>query len=357
MQLWNRQWTRKELLDRVGSLSQLGGITRFEYADGKAKGVTAIRVRSAAGLEFSVLPERGMDIVEASYLGKSLSWHSPIGVTHPAYYDPRDIQWIKTFPGGLVCTCGLTTAGPPCEDAGEVTGLHGPVSNLPADHVSFSEQWIGDDCNLVIQGEVRETRVHGPNLLLQRTISTSLASKTIVLSDKVENQGFSDSPLMLIYHLNFGFPLLTEKSRIYAPSEAVEPRSEFAAPTMKDWATFDAPMRGIGERVYYHKMRATSDGHVSVVLVSDDGKRDFGILVRYAKANLPEFIQWKMTGVNHFVLGLEPSNCRVGGRLAERQAGTLTTLAPGEKREFSVELSVLDGKHEVEQAIAASSIS
>jgi hypothetical protein len=297
-----------------------------------------------------------MDIVEASYLGKSLSWHSPIGVTHPAFYDPRDIQWIKTFPGGLVCTCGLTAAGFPCEDAGETTGLHGPVSNLPADRVSFHEKWTGDECNFVVQGEVREARVHGPNLLLQRTITSSLAGKSIVLSDTVENQGYVDSPLMLLYHLNFGFPLLTEKSKIFASSEAVEPRTEFAAPTMDEWATFDAPIRGIGERVYYHKMRAASDGRVSVVLVSDEGKRDFGVLVRYSKTNLPEFVQWKMTGVNHFALGLEPSNCRVAGRLSERDAGRLTTIAPGEKRDFCVELTVLDGGREVEQAIAATSI-
>ena len=43
MQLWNRQWTRKELIERVGALSQLGGISHLEYSDGKAKGVSALR--------------------------------------------------------------------------------------------------------------------------------------------------------------------------------------------------------------------------------------------------------------------------------------------------------------------------
>lgn len=100
MHLWNRQWTRKELMERVGTLSQLGGITHMEYADGKAKGVSVLHVRTAAGLEFDVLPDRGMDIVGASYKGKSLAWHSPVGITHPAYYDARDIQWVKTFPAG-----------------------------------------------------------------------------------------------------------------------------------------------------------------------------------------------------------------------------------------------------------------
>jgi hypothetical protein len=69
MYLWGRDWSRSELEQRIGSLSQLGGITRFEYCDGKARGVTALRVRTASGFEFSVLPERGLDIFEATYQG------------------------------------------------------------------------------------------------------------------------------------------------------------------------------------------------------------------------------------------------------------------------------------------------
>ena len=68
MLLWGESWTRVELMKRVGSLSQLGGITPFEYREGKAKGVTGLRVRTAAGLEFCVLPERGMDIAMMSTL-------------------------------------------------------------------------------------------------------------------------------------------------------------------------------------------------------------------------------------------------------------------------------------------------
>ncbi len=350
MQLWSRGWTRKELLDRVGSLSQLGGVTRFEYVDGKAKGVNALRVRTAAGLEFSILPEKGMDIVEASYRGQCLGWHSPVGIVHPAYYDARDFQWLKSFPGGLISTCGMLSAGMPSEDAGEQWGLHGAVSNTPAEHITWDEQWEDDDCRIIVRGCVRETRVHGPNLLLNRTISTSLSSRTIFVHDSVENQGFQDAPLMMLYHLNFGFPLLTEHSRIYAPSKKIEPRNENAAATQATWAQFEPPTAGIQERVYYHEMKADSQGKVTVVLVSDDRRRDFGIAIQYSAAGLPRFVQWKMTGANHFALGLEPSNCLVAGRRAEREAGTLRILRPGEKQDFEIALHVLDGEQEVSTA-------
>ncbi len=51
--------------------------------------------------------------------------------------------------------------------------------------------------------------MHGANMLLERTISTSLQGKSFTLHDVVENQGVRDSPLMVLYHFNFGFPLLT----------------------------------------------------------------------------------------------------------------------------------------------------
>lgn len=350
MRLWNRQWTRKELIERVGALSQLGGISHVEYADGKAKGVNALRVRTAAGLEFEVLPDRGMDIVAASYHGKSLSWHSPVGIAHPAYYDPRGIEWVKSFPGGLLTTCGLYTAGAPSTDDGEELGLHGAASNTPAEHVTWEARWKGDECTLTITGAVREAWVHGPNLLLTRTYTAAINGRAISVHDSVENQGVRDTPLMLLYHLNFGFPLLTERSRVYAPTRKVEPRNEYSTLSLERWSEFEAPTMGIQERVYFHQMEPDASGNVTVVLVSDE-HRHFGVAVRYDARSFPQFIEWKMTGVNHFVLGLEPANCRVDGRASERQAGRLKILAPGEKENFSLALQVLDGEQEVAEAI------
>jgi hypothetical protein len=351
MEIWGRTWTRAELMKRVGILSQLGGITHFEYCDGKAKGVTCLRVHTAAGLEFCVLPERGLDIFEASYQGKSLAWHSPVGLVHPAYYDCRDIQWLKTFPGGLLATCGLTNAGSPSDDDGEALGLHGSISNTPAEHVLWRQEWEDDELLLTIQGSVREARVFGPNLVMNRTIQTSLSGRSIKLRDVICNEGYQDTPLMLVYHLNFGFPLLTERSRIYGNSLAVEGRTEIAKSHLADWNVFAAPTEGIAETVYYHSFQPDEDGNVTVILVSDRAKPDFGLELTYPKAVLPQFVEWKMPGATHYVLGLEPANCRVDGRKTERVSGRLQFLPPGGKQKFGFELRVLDGLAEVEAAI------
>ncbi len=352
--------SRSSLEAHTGRLSQLGGITPFTLAEGKAKGVSSLRVRTAAGLELWVLPDRGMDIFEATFLGKSLCWHSPTGVTHSAYYSNRGLEWLKSFFGGLLTTCGISNAGAPSEDAGESLGLHGSISNTPAEHVTWSEQWQGEgeqaDCIFTITGKVREASVHGPNLLLERTLTTSLKSTSFTLRDVVENQGPKPSPLMLLYHFNFGFPLLTARSKVYAPSLQQEPATPHAAATAAHWSDFEAPIQGTDERVYFHHMRPDTKGQVTVVLVSDTDKPDFGVALTYDSAAMPEFVQWKMTGANHFVLGLEPGNCRSLGRAAERARGTLQTIAPGERREFNLKIDVLENAQRVADAIAATNL-
>lgn len=342
---------REHVLERTGRLSQVGGISAFLHADGRAKGVSTLRVRTASGLEYWIVPDRGMDIFECSWRGRSLCWHSPVGLVHPTYYSNRGMEWLRTFAGGLLSTCGLTAAGAPSVDSGENVGLHGSIANAPAEAVQWSEDWTGDDCELTVSGQVREVSVLGHNLMLKRKITTSLQSNRIIIHDVVENQGMRESPLMLLYHFNFGYPLLTPNSRVFAPSRHVEPATELAAQSAAQWHSFEAPVLGIGERVYFHDMEVGADGTVPVVLVSDQEARDFGICLRYSKATLPEFVQWKMTGANHYVLGLEPANCRSLGRAAERARGTLKSLSVGMQCEFSIELQVLEGAQQVEAAI------
>ena len=347
----SKQGSKEALLSQVGRLSQLGGISSFVYADGPAKGTSGVRVRTAAGLEFWVVPDRGMDIYEASFRGESLCWQSPSGLVHPSYYSSRGLEWLKSFSGGLLTTCGLTTVGVPSIDDGHELGLHGSISNTPAEHVAWTETWEDDDCHFQIKGRVRETSVHGPNMLLERSISTSLQSKSLTIEDTVENQGFRDTPLMILYHFNFGYPLLTSQSQIFAASGKIDPANSFAAESLDLWMMFDAPKRNQMERVYFHEMEKSTDGWSIVVLVRDREQSDFGIALSYDMAALPQLVQWKMTGENHFALGLEPSNCRTEGRHAERQRGTLQTLGPGEKRDFRLKIEVLDNANSVEDTI------
>ncbi|MGA2488620.1 MAG: aldose 1-epimerase family protein [Anaerolineales bacterium] len=336
--LFNRSWTRSELLNYVGDLSQISGIRLREWADGTERSLRVADVRTGSGLGFTVLLDRGMDIGPASYKGMPLAWVSPTGWGHPMYYDLQSTGWLRTFGAGLLTGCGLTSAGAAGEDDGESLGLHGRLSNLPARQVSVDETWDGDDCSLLVEGEMRQARVFGENMRLKRRITTGLGSNCISIRDCVENLGVAASPLMLLYHINLGFPLLDESSELVAESHSVEPRDIAAEPGLHAWMHFQKPTPGYAEQVFYHNLPADKNGWASIQLVNR--ARKLGVHVRFQKATLPNLVQWKMMGQGTFVLGLEPANCRAGGRSLERMRGTLQILQPGETREFNVEIEV-----------------
>ena len=153
---------RKEAEKRVGHSSQLGGLKPYTLSDGRAAGVRAVDFRTTQGLEFTVLLDRGMDISEARYKGMSLCWRSCVGDAAPGFHEPQGLEWLRTFFGGLLCTCGLAQVGSPATDDGEQLGLHGRISAVPAERVSFSEHWSGNSPVLQVDGLMREGRPLGP---------------------------------------------------------------------------------------------------------------------------------------------------------------------------------------------------
>jgi len=336
--LFNRTWKRAELLEYVGDLSQIARIRLGEWADGVERGLRVADVRTGSGLAFSVLLDRGMDIGPAAYQGQPIAWVSPAGWAHPMYFDPQGLGWLRTFGGGLLTGCGLTYLGAPGEDEGEPLGLHGRLSHLPASHVRVEEAWQGDECSFWVEGEMRQARVFGENLRLTRRVTVELGGNRIMLHDRVENLGVSASPLMILYHINVGFPFLDESSQLLAEEHSVEPRDAEAEPGLGEWMHFQKPSAGYAEQVFYHDLPADKNGWANIRLVNP--ARKLGLRVGFLKATLPNLVEWKMMGQGTYVLGLEPANCRAGGRSAERRRGTLQTLQPGEQREFQVEIEV-----------------
>ena len=170
-------WKKQELLSLIGDPKQIAGITRSTLEEGKAAGVGALQVNTGGGLEFTVLPGRGMDIAGAFFRGKALSFLSPTGITSPAYYDEPGLAWLRSFFAGLLTTCGITNAGAPSEDQGQAFGLHGRLSNAAAEDVSVEQDWQGDEYRLAVKGRIREAQAMGENLLLSRTIETRLGAR------------------------------------------------------------------------------------------------------------------------------------------------------------------------------------
>jgi hypothetical protein len=115
-------------------LSSYCGTKRYEFSGGKSKGVEAIDVYSGSGFEFTVLPDRGCDILGAKFKEIPVAFVSKGALFAPAYFRNGGMEYLKVFYGGLLTACGLTQAGTPCTDIdpllGEVElGLHGRVNS------------------------------------------------------------------------------------------------------------------------------------------------------------------------------------------------------------------------------------
>lgn len=348
--LYGSKMTRSQILERVGDVSQVCRAVPVRLSGGRSDGVEAVQLSTGSGLNLVVLPGRGMDIFSADYCGASLCWHSPAGVSASAYYEPEGLGWLRSFYGGLMVTCGLTYAGAPSIDKGNALGLHGRVSNLPAENVSVDGQWDDDEYTVWVKGSVRETCVFGENVVLTRRVSVRLGESRIFVDDTVENRGFEPVEHMIIYHINLGFPVVSERSRLLTPSISVTPGDDEARDGAENYAAFDAPTKDYREKVYYHDIGCSETGDTKAALVNREfgNGRGLGVYVAYSRRELPVLVEWKMMGKGHYVVGLEPANCHTGGRPAERERGTLQHLQPGECRSYHLEIGVLASTGEID---------
>jgi Domain of unknown function (DUF4432) len=344
--LFGRQWSRDELLQRVGDLAQIAGVRLVTLADGKERGVRAAECKTGTGFQFSVLIDRGLDIAGAEYCGKALAWRSMTEDAHPAYFEREGLGWLRTFYGGLVVTCGMTQAGAPTVDQGQSLGLHGRVSHLPAKNVWADGAWEGDEYRFWVRGKLQEAVVFGENLQLTREISARLGENRLLLRDTVENIGYARTEHMYLYHVNIGFPAVDDSGELISPTRRATPRDEEAEAAQEGYGRFRAPTPGYKEKVYFHEMAAGPDGRVKAAVANR--ALGHGVYVRYPKAQLPNFIEWKMMGQGNYVVGMEPANCLVMGRADERARGTLQFLEPGERRDYELEIGVLTSREEID---------
>jgi hypothetical protein len=326
--LYGQSWKRSDLVHYVGQMEQLAGIKAFESADCLERGGRVFEVYTGAGLTFRVMADRALDISSCRFLDMPVAWASPSGEVHPTYYEAAGSGWLRSFPGGLLATCGLDHFGAPSSDDGEAFGLHGRVGNLPARQVSHRAFWDGDDYDLEISGEIRQARLFGEFLTLRRRILTRLGSTRIQIDDEVVNEGFQPQPHMILYHFNLGFPLITPRSELRIPAQQTVARDSEAAAGLNEWIRFQEPTSGYREQVFRHTL---SEGRVEIY----NPERALRLTLTYDTTTLPHLFQWKMMGQGAYVLGIEPANSSaIQGRAKARETGDLVILQPGESRHY-----------------------
>jgi len=335
-------------------MSQVCGIQSFAYDDGPGRGVRALEFRTGSGLRFVALPDRAMDIAYAEFGGAPLCWVSGTGPVAPGFYSPHGWDWLRSFFGGMLTTCGLSNVGEACEDRGvylpqEQFGAHGRISNTPAREIGYSAGWDGDRYLLRANGTMVETAAQGEKLVLRRTIESEMGACAITVSDVVANDCYAPCPFELLYHINIGYPLLDEGAHILAHCASVAGLDEASQRGVGSLGRLTGPRPDAPEEVFLLELVADADGMCSVAFANErfgEG-RGLGVALRFPKAALPYFHVWKRLAQREYVLGFEPGNCTVQGRVRQRARGDLRHLQPGEKAASTIEIRVLASNEEI----------
>lgn len=359
--LFNRDFSRTELMRRIGHVYQVGGVQVLTAEDGPARGVRYLEFRTGTGFMFKVAIERGMDVGYCEYRGASLAWIPPHLLPGPWYFEQQtEFGWLRTALGGFNNTCGLIHIGNPETDSvahynfparpTDRYGVHDRAALLPGQLVSYGQRWDGDNCIIEAEGIVAQTQTYGENLVLRRRYTARLGESRFFIHDEVTNEGYLPTVHMLLYHINTGFPFVDDGAELLAPF-AQPPRVLFgdADPNKPEsYNRFSAPQKNWVQQTFEHTMRGDSAGNVPIAIVNPRlGSGGQALYVIYNRHQMPNYVEWRMMGEGQYAVGVEP--CTNGfGRDEVRQAGQLIMLQPGEMRAYDLEVGVLDGAVEID---------
>jgi peroxiredoxin len=327
---------------------------------GKQDGVEVIEVDNGA-LRFTVIPTRGMSIQQVAMGNLRLGWDSPIkGLVHPKFinlHTRQGLGWLEGFNEWMV-RCGLEYFGGPGTDEFidnvgnrskmDLT-LHGKIGNIPASQVEITVE-KQKPYRITIRGMVEETCMHGPKLELSAEVSTLPGSDTLRISDKITNRSAVEQEFGILYHANYGTPLMEKGAEFVAPAKVVTPISKYPDPDVNSYNVYRAPTEGIAEQVFCLELWADNNDRTKVML--RNAAADKAVSMDFSVKQLPFFTLWKnpVAHEDGYVTGLEPGTGFPNNRSVERLFGRVPKLAPHQARRFTIDFTLHTGKNSVKKA-------
>jgi len=319
---------KKLLWDTHGNGEQLFAIRTVNIASGPQKGLGIIELENGSGLALDILPDNGLDIGKVRYKGIPMAWISKNGYTKPNSGE----NFRDYFSGGILYTCGLSNVGPACNEGGYEHALHGRFHKLGASNICTD---IVDD-RFIVSGWITESTQYGVHMAVKRTIEVPLFANRIKVTDTIENRSASNADLMLLYHMNFSYPLVSENTELILPPDtASRARDAESKKGFADRYRFSKPVAGCPEQVFYH------DVPKPMACIQN---KALGVAVHlnWSKDTLPKLIEWKSMGTGEYALGVEPGNCLVDGKLTHKQRGEILQLQGYASIDCRVEIAFED---------------
>ena len=307
----------------ISDISTLIGAERLTVADGKAKGTELIRVYNGK-IQLLLVVDQALNIHRFDYKGITLNFISKNGLVSPNRYNDADVVFGGYFNGGFLYTCGLDNFGEPKNIDGTDVVQHGTLSYIPAENIVTRTYSENGQYFVSVEGDVKFTRLFGSKLVLHRKITLGYLSNEVTIEDSIANESYTHDKYFLLYHINLGYPLLTEKTVIES-NDIAETKGDDRPDIPDDrFDTMLKPQDGAVETMYYHTMQG-SDSEMIV--------RNGNLAVKFNVENLPYIMEWKSMVSGDYALGIEPCNTSY----LDMQP---TPIDVGEKHSFKIKVTV-----------------
>ncbi|WP_047306601.1 aldose 1-epimerase family protein [Pseudomonas fluorescens] len=319
---------------------------------GRQEGVSIVDIDNGQ-MKLSLVPTRGMNVLQASVGDVRLGWDSPVKeVVNPAFIELNGrggLGWLEGF-NELVTRCGYEWVGHPGMDNGELLTLHGRAANIPASKVTLhiDEQ---PPYAIHLRGELKEQAFKKVDFSVATELVTEPGSTSFTLNDRLTNNGDYAKEYQALYHSNFSTPFLEQGAKFAAPVKQVSPFNDKAKADLADWQTYRGPTRDYDETVYNVVPYADAQGQTLAVLHNKAGS--LGVSLGFNTRQLPVFSLWKNTDTQGqgYVTGLEPGTSFSYNRRYQRPLNLVPTIGPKEQREFQIRYSLLANKVAVDNAL------
>ncbi|MGG7446087.1 aldose 1-epimerase family protein [Kosakonia oryzendophytica] len=335
--------------DQLNVKGQQFSIEQIVLHGGKQEGSKVIKITSKNGLTIALSPTRGMNLLYADGFGVHMGWSSPVKeVVNPAFINLESrngLGWLEGF-NEMVVRCGYEWTGHPVTADGQIYTLHGKVGNTPASQVSVDVSETAP-YEIRIRGLVKESTFKKADLQTEMELRYIPGSNSFSLHDVLTNHADYPHDYQIIYHSNFGKPILEQGARFITPYENVSPFNDYAKAGLKEWQTYAGPTKGFDEMVFNIKPLADANKQTVAALLNKAG--DKGVSISYNTEQLPVLTLWKNTDTEKqgYVTGIEPGTSYAYPVTIERQQKRVKQLQPGQSTRFDLTYTLLHNGSQV----------
>ena len=328
-------------------------VTTKTLHGGRQEGVMLVEIDTGA-MKITVVPTRGMNVLQAVAGDVRLGWHSPVKeVVNPSFIEltgRNGLGWLEGF-NELVTRCGYEWVGHPGKDTdGTLLTLHGLAANIPASKVVLSVD-EKPPYTIRLKGLLREQAFKKVDYVIDTELNTVPGATAFTVHDRLTNQGDYPKEYQALYHSNFGAPLLEKDAKFAAPVREVSPFNDYAGKLLSTWQTYQDRTKDFDEVVYNVFPYGDENGNTLTMVHNAAGT--LGASIAYNVNALPAFSLWKNmdTDAQGYVTGMEPGTSFSYNRKYQRDLKLVPTIGPKEHRDFILTYSLLDDKDKVDAAL------